>query len=74
MRQPRKLKKAIKNAVIIYDVNAKPSSLSFEEVVEAFKIHGWLLYDSSKGICPIVNKVGLRVKILNRKKNNNLLP
>lgn len=68
MRKPRKLKKAIKNAVIIYDISATPKSLSIDEVWIVFKEHGWLFYDSSKGNCPkFANLVGMRVKIINRK-------
>ena len=68
MRQPRKLKKAIKKALIIYDVSAKPNHLDMDRLFGIFFEHGILLYDSSMGNCPeFANRVGMRVKIIDNK-------
>ena len=69
-RQPRKLKKAIKKAIIIYDVSAVPKGMSLHDLWwETWKEHGLLLYDSNEGNCPeFANRVGMRVRIVDKNK------
>ena len=69
-RQPRKLKKGIKKALIIYDVSARPNSLPFDEVWKIWEENGLLLYDSKQGNVPeFANRPGSRVKIIDTNKN-----
>jgi len=64
MRQPRKLKKAIKKAIIIYDVSAIPGGWDFDNLWSIWLHNGLLLYDSNLGSEPkFNNRVGKRVKI-----------
>jgi len=68
-RQPRKLKKAIKKAIVIYDVSAIPKQIGgFDKLWEIWRNHGLLLYDSNEGNCPeFANRVGMRVRIVDKK-------
>ena len=68
MRKPRKLKKAIKNSIVIYDIPATPAGFEIDELLKVFRDNGVLFYDSSLGKCPeFVNRVGGRVKIIDKK-------
>jgi hypothetical protein len=47
-KRPRKLKKAVQSALIIYDIASFPRELeNFEKVTEIFHDYGILLYDSN---------------------------
>ena len=68
-RIPRKKKKAIKNALITYDVSAIPSGLEFDKLWEIWLKNGLLIYDSSLGSRPrFTNRIGKRAKIAPLKK------
>lgn len=63
-KRPRKLKKAVQSALIIYDIASFPRVLeSFDKVAEIFHDSGILIYDSNA-------KEGIRVdapRIVGRK-------
>lgn len=68
-RLPRKLKKVIKNATIIYDYNSLPKGLLLEDIVRAFKNTGFIFYSSESGEKPISsNKKVKLTTILNNFK------
>jgi hypothetical protein len=72
-KRPRKLKKAIQKALIIYDVNGIPSGVDFSRVAEMFHDSGILVYDSHgrSGIASNVPKiVGRKNKRLTIKDSN----
>ena len=70
MKQPRKLKKAIKNALITYDICARPEGINtFEELLHIFAKTGFLFYDATKGERPFINKKTKRTKIRKDYKN-----
>jgi len=69
MKKSRKLKKAIKNSIIIYDISAIPHGLDLGELYRIFNDYGMLFYDSSRGDNPtLANRVGKRVKIIDKKE------
>jgi hypothetical protein len=57
-RLPRKLKKQIRNAKIIYDVSARPEEMFMEDLMHCFDQFGVILYDSNKGEAPKVIIMG----------------
>ena len=73
IRQPRKLKKAIKNTILVYDVTACPGGMNITRMWEVFQKYGLILYDSQAGDDPILaNRVGKRVQIINTKNNGSI--
>lgn len=58
----RKKKKAIKNSLIIYDIQSKLHSQPLEKIIDIFHEYGLLLYDSSNG--------GMKPQIVGRKKKS----
>ncbi len=71
-RQPRKLKKALKKAIVIYDVSSIPSGVDVDKIFEMLHNHGMLFYDSKKGNRPkFANKVGGRLNIIDSKNINH---
>ena len=66
---PRKTKKAVQKALIIYDVNSLPRKLNidFEQLLEVFKTRGILIYDGSSGDIPqIVGRKNKRLRIVKK--------
>jgi len=58
MRRPRKLKKAIKKAVIIIDVTSIPAGWTLQKYDEIFCQTGICFYDSDKGKAPRIVSFG----------------
>lgn len=58
----RQKRKAIKNSLIIYDIQSKLENHPLEKVIDVFHEHGILLYDSSNG--------GNKPQITGRKKKS----
>ena len=73
--RPRKLKKAVQKALIIYDVNGIPKGVTLDKVSEIFHDTGILVYDSkgSRGISSntprIVSRKNKRLKIVDGNGN-----
>lgn len=63
-RVPRKKKKAVRNALIIYDISGCPKSTTIENVFEIFYRTGILIYNSEVGDRPIVAKPNKHLKLL----------
>ena len=64
-KQPRKLKKAFKNSVIIYDVKAVPDGLDMERLFNIYFATGVLFYNNEKGIRPSITPSNKLLKIKN---------
>lgn len=58
IKTPRKLKKAIKKAVISIDVSAIPRGLDVDRFFDIYKETGIMFYDSRKGEAPKVISFG----------------
>lgn len=70
MKQPRKLKKAIKKAIITYDICSRPDGIdSFERLLDILHNTGFLFYDETKGSKPTIYKKEKRIKIRKDYKN-----
>lgn len=46
--------KILKNSVLVYDRASIPVGMTMIKIIDTFRIRGILIYDSSKGIEPIV--------------------
>lgn len=72
---PRKLKKAIKNSILILDIVSIPRGLDLESWYKIFQSTGLILHDSDKGgITPhFAKRKYKRVKVIDVTSNKNIL-
>lgn len=54
-RTPRKLKKAVKNTVLIFDICAIPDGLDVDKMFHLLHTTGVAFYDSEKGKAPQIH-------------------
>lgn len=65
MKPPRKLKKAIKTAQLIYDIASKPHNAELRDITDCYHRTGVVFWDSSQGgDAPKFLKTNKRLKIV----------
>ena len=72
----RKVKKAIRNSIVIYDAESLPVDIGidFSRVFEIFQISGWVIWDSSNGgDSPQVHPKRKGIKIVDSKNKPSLI-
>ena len=65
----RKLKKEIKNSIVVYDIGSIPIGTDIDKIFDMFFKRGVLFYDGEKGNKPFfLGKKGKRIKLRESKK------
>jgi hypothetical protein len=68
MKQPRKLKKAIKNCRVILDICSIPLGFTYETMMYEFKVNGIIFWDSRLGgVRPKFQRQDKRIKVIDWK-------